>query len=207
MNKLVLFDIDRTLVEGFKGHMFAFSKAFFKVYKVETSIEIINCHGMTDQQIIIDVLKKNNLNEKNIKSKLKECMEAMIYFFSKIIDKEEIILLGGVKDLLRELEENNILIGLVTGNLETIARLKMKKIGINNYFKVGGFGSDDIDRAKLVKLAIKRAKENFNFKFNKNVFFNRRRASRHEGGEKGRNKNNRRYNGDLFKRTIDGSWS
>jgi len=74
MNKLVLFDIDGTLIKGFKGHMFAFSKAFLKVYKIKTSIEIINYHGMTDQQIITDVLKKNNLDDKNIKSKLKECM-------------------------------------------------------------------------------------------------------------------------------------
>lgn len=170
MNKLALFDIDGTLINGFKGHMLAFSKAFLKVYKIKTSIEIINWHGMTDQQIIIDVLKKNNLNEKNIKSKLKECMKAMVSFFNKIIDKEEIILLEGAKDLLKELKKDNILMGLATGNLESIARLKMKRIGIIDYFKVGGFGSDDIDRAKLVKLAIKRAKENFNFKFSKNVF-------------------------------------
>lgn len=170
MNKLVLFDIDGTLVKGFKGHMLAFSEAFLKVYKVKTSIEIINWHGMTDQQIIIDVLKKNSFSEKNIKSNLKECMEVMVSFFNKIIDKEEIILLEGVKNLLKELEENNILTGLVTGNLEIIARLKMKKIGINNYFKLGGFGSDDIDRAKLVKLAIKRAKDNFKFIFDDNVF-------------------------------------
>ncbi len=41
---------------------------------------------------------------------------------------------------------------------------------MNHYFKIGGFGSDDINRTNLVRLAIKRAEEKFNFKFNNNVF-------------------------------------
>lgn len=62
--------------------------------------------------------------------------------------------------------------GLVTGNIESIARAKLKKVGLNHYFEVGGFGSDDIERTNLVKIAIKRARVNFNFKQEKNnVFF------------------------------------
>ena len=44
------------------------------------------------------------------------------------------------------------------------------KISIYHYFLIGGFGSDYINRTNLVKLAIKRAEENFNFNFNNNVF-------------------------------------
>lgn len=170
MNKLILFDIDRTLILGSRAHHKAFSEAFKKVYGVDTNIDIINHHGMTEQQVIIEVLKKNGLNEQKIKSKLKECMKIMIDSFKESIDNDEIILLDGVRGLLEELEENDFLIGLVTGNLEEIARGKLKKVGINHYFKVGGFGNDDIDRVNLVKLAIKRAEENFNFKSNNNVF-------------------------------------
>jgi len=170
MNKLILFDIDRTLILSSRAHHKAFSEAFKKVYGVDTNIDIINHHGMTEQQVIIEVLKKNGLNEQKIKSKLKECMKIMIDSFKESIDNDEIILLDGVRGLLEELEENDFLIGLVTGNLEEIARGKLKKVGINHYFKVGGFGNDDIDRVNLVKLAIKRAEENFNFKSNNNVF-------------------------------------
>ncbi len=60
--------------------------------------------------------------------------------------------------------------GLVTGNLEPIARGKLNKIGINHYFKIGGFGNDDVNRTNLVKIAIRRAEENFNFQFDNNVF-------------------------------------
>ncbi|MDI6603293.1 MAG: HAD family hydrolase [Patescibacteria group bacterium] len=169
MNKLILFDIDKTLVTSSKAHHKAFSEAFLKVYGVDTTIDIINSHGMTEQQIIIEVLKKNGLDEQTIKSKLQECMKVMIDSFNKNIDNDEIIMLDGVKELLEELK-NNVLMGLVTGNLEPIARGKLKKVGINHYFKVGGFGEDDINRTNLVKIAIKRAEENFDFTCNNNVF-------------------------------------
>jgi len=168
--KLILFDIDRTLITRSQGHEEAFSDAFKSVYGIDTNISIINYHGMTDQAIIIKVLKKNGLAENKIKPKIKKCMNVMIKSFRKRIQRSTFGPMKGVKKLLRELSRRNILMGLVTGNLEKIARGKMKKLGLNHYFPVGGFGSDDINRTKLVKLAIKRAKKKFNFKFNDNVF-------------------------------------
>jgi len=170
INKLVLFDIDGTLIKSSRGHSTAFSEAFRKVYGIDTNIDIINHHGMTDQQIIIEVLKKNGLDEQTIKSKIEKCIKAMIKSFNEIVNNSEIIVLEGVRELLKELDKNNVLMGLVTGNLEPIARSKLKKVGLNHYFKFGGFGSDDINRTNLVRIAIKRVKENFDFKLNNNVF-------------------------------------
>jgi len=170
INKLVLFDIDKTLIKGSRAHSAAFSKAFRKVYGIATNIDIINHHGMTDQQIIIEVLKKNGLDEQTIKLKLEKCIRTMSKSFDEMVKDDEIVVLEGVRELLEELDKNNILMGLVTGNLEPIARSKLKKVGLNHYFKVGGFGSDDINRTNLVKIAIKRAKKNFDSKPNNNVF-------------------------------------
>lgn len=170
MNKLTLFDIDGTLIKGTKGHKAAFSKAFKKVYGVDTSINIINTYGMTDQQIMIDVLKKKGLKESDIKPKLKECMKVSVDYFSKIVDSEEIAVLDGVRELLEELHKRNVLMGLVTGNLEPIAKGKLKRVGLDHYFKLGGFGSDDINRTNLVRIAIKRANDNFGFELDDNVF-------------------------------------
>jgi phosphoglycolate phosphatase-like HAD superfamily hydrolase len=171
MNKLVLFDIDRTLLIGSRlKDEIAFPEAFKRVYGIDTNVDIINRQGMTDQQIIIEILKKNGLNKKTIHSKLKECMNVMIEIFNKNIDNDEFIVLDGVRELLQELDKQNILMGLVTGNLEPIAWGSLKKVGLDHYFKVGGFGTDDINRTNLVRLAIKRAEENFGFKVNSNVF-------------------------------------
>jgi phosphoglycolate phosphatase len=162
MNKLVLFDIDKTLIDRSICHHVAFSYAFKKVYGVTVDISIINYAGMTDPQIAVEVLKCVGLDENLIKSKLNECMEAVVDYFKENAEREDIPALDGAKELLDTLE-NKVIIGLITGNLEPIALEKMKKAGLRRYFKVGGFGSDDINRTELVKTAIKRAKDNYNF--------------------------------------------
>jgi len=170
MKGLILFDIDKTLIKSSTGHAAAFSEGFKKVYGIESNIDVINHSGMTDQQIIIEVLKKKGLNEEQILPKINECMKVMLDYFDSIKDSVEVKVLIGVPKLLEELKNQNFLIGLVTGNLEPIGRGKMRKANLNHYFKLGGFGSDDISRTKLVKLAIKRAEENFDFQYNNNVF-------------------------------------
>ena len=140
------------------------------MYGINTTIDVIQYSGMTDQQIIIGTLKANGLNEEEIKSKINLCMEKMVDAFNKTINDDVIIILPRVKELLEKLENNNILMGLVTGNLEQIARGKMKRLGLNSYFKVGGFGNENIDRTELVKIAIKKAQDNFNFIFSDNVY-------------------------------------
>jgi len=72
-------------------------------------------------------------------------------------------ILKGVFNLLTKLDQKGFLLGLVTGNLEKIARAKLKKIGIDHFFTFGGFGSDHINRTNLIKIAIKRAEKQFGF--------------------------------------------
>jgi len=170
MTKLALFDIDKTLIKSSNGHGAAFSIAFKEVYGVNASTDIIQTDGMTDQQIIFEVLKIKGLDEENIREKLDLCMGKMAEVFDKIVNTDEIIILPGVKELLEKFKDNNILTGLVTGNLEPIARGKMKKLNLNHYFNVGGFGNEHINRTELVKIAIKKAQSNFNFIFSNNVY-------------------------------------
>ncbi|MGF7117520.1 HAD family hydrolase [Methanobacterium oryzae] len=163
MDRLVLFDVDRTLIGRSQCHHDAFSYAFKKVYNVDVDIKIINYGGMTDPDIAIRVLKKIGLNEDLILSKLDKCMNEIVDYFQKNVYKDTIPILPGVNDLLELLSNNGTLLGLVTGNLESIAWGKMKSIHIDHYFKLGGFGSDNINRTELVKIAIKKAENNFNF--------------------------------------------
>ncbi|MCK5321494.1 HAD family hydrolase [Candidatus Pacearchaeota archaeon] len=170
MKGLILFDIDKTLVKSSMEYVIAFSKGFREVYDIDSTIDIIDYCGMTDQQIIVEVLKKKGLTESEIDLEIHECMDVILDYFDKIKDSIQVEVLVGVLKLLKELKEQNFIIGLVTGNLEPIGRGKLEKVGLNHYFRFGGFGSDDASRTKLVKLAIKRAGENFGFKFEDNVF-------------------------------------
>ncbi len=163
MDRLVLFDVDRTLIGRSQCHHDAFSYAFKKVYGVDVDIRIINYGGMTDPAIAIEVLKKIGLKENIICPKIPECMNAIRDYFLENVKRDKIPILPGVNELLESLNDNGTLLGLVTGNLEPIAWGKLESIHINHYFKLGGFGSDSINRTELVKAAVKKAMNDFNF--------------------------------------------
>jgi hypothetical protein len=81
---------------------------------------------MTDPQIAVEVLKCVGLDENLIKTKLDECMGAVVDYFKENAEREDISALDGVKELLDTLE-NKVIIGLITGNLKPIALEKNEK--------------------------------------------------------------------------------
>jgi phosphoglycolate phosphatase len=170
MRLLAFFDIDNTLIQSSSGHVAALLGAIREVYGLEVSINVINHHGMTDQEIITRILAEYEVNLADIGTGLQDCLDCMPLKYSAIVECEKIVMMEGVLNLLTQLEQNGIILGLVTGNLEKIARAKLKKIGIDHFFKIGGFGSDHINRTNLVKIAVQRAEEQFNFGSHPRVF-------------------------------------
>jgi len=170
MDLLAFFDIDNTLIQSSSGHVEALLLSIAEVYGLDARIDVINHHGMTDPEIITRILEKYEIDKATIKTRLKDCMESMPRKYAEIVKSERIVILPGVFDLLTKLEPYGIILGLVTGNLEKIARAKLKKIGINHFFSIGGFGSDHINRANLVKIAIQRAEAQFNVSGHRRVF-------------------------------------
>jgi phosphoglycolate phosphatase len=156
MTTIALFDIDKTLIARSSAHLKAFFMSLKIVYGVSAEPNVITHHGMTDQQIIREVLLVKGLDEKAINDGMRRCMQVMIDRFNELNPADAIELLPGVPDLLEALKKQGAHIGLVTGNLEEIAWGKLKKAGIARYFTFGGFGSDHSDRREMAALAIKR---------------------------------------------------
>jgi phosphoglycolate phosphatase-like HAD superfamily hydrolase len=170
MNHLVTFDIDNTLIKNSAGHAQVLTAAIKAIYNLDTGITDIRHHGMTDQEIIIKILAKYQTDPDSVPAGLRQCMDHMQQQYAAIAQAENIRLLDGVGELLNKLEQNSFLLGLVTGNLEKIAWAKMERIGLRHFFKFGGFGSDHIRRAELVKIAVQRAKKQFGFNAGRPVF-------------------------------------
>ena len=97
MQKLLLFDIDKTLITNATGHKAAFSKAVKEVYGIDTTVEIINYNGMTDPMIILGVLKKLGFEEPEIMQKINDCKKAMVDHYEKLKDNDEMEILDGVQ--------------------------------------------------------------------------------------------------------------
>ena len=167
---LVFFDIDNTLVQSSIGHMKALLRSIGEIYGLEASTDVINYHGMTDQEIITGILEKYEIDKATIISRLPGCLESMPRKYAQIVKSEKIVILPGVSDLLLRMEQYGIILGLVTGNLEEIAHAKLKKVEIDHFFRIGGFGSDHINRTDLVKIAIQRAEAQFDFGSRRRVF-------------------------------------
>ncbi len=159
MDRLVLFDIDKTLLVGSSFHYSALKDALSEVYGVENPKSLTNMQGMTDLKIICTTLKLENIDVETIKSGLDECMCTMYNNFSEVLEKKDLTVLDGVKILLENIMKHEIPMGLVTGNMEAIAWLKLDKVGLKQYFQFGGFGDKVLKRSELVENALKASKD------------------------------------------------
>lgn len=177
---LVTFDIDGTLIRSTgptsnQLHRQAFSHAFLQVFGIDGTIDAIQHHGSTDPAILVNTLVHYGIPSEVATEKLSVLKSKMIEYakgHAKHIG-EGLEVLPGVESLLQALSSmDDVVIGLVTGNLEDIAWMKMEGLGIEKYFSVphiGGFGSDHIDRGHLVKIAAERAEKHFPGKFDLRV--------------------------------------
>jgi len=154
---ILLFDIDNTLLRNSASHPQAFRIGISTVYGSEGDVSRIDHHGMTDLQILHEVLTREGVPERVIEEGLQRCLGLIAEAFSKLIREEELVVLDGVHALLTELSRRSHALGLVTGNLESIAWQKLEKTNLAHFFSFGGFGGDDSIRSNLVKAAIQRA--------------------------------------------------
>ena len=159
-NKLPLFDIDGTISKpGNPLHHHAFHIGFKKVFGFPATIDKIEVSGMLDRQIILAVLEYHKKPVKGIDDKLDEIFREMSKYFTENAFDMRKFLLPGVEEILLELKTRKYPIGLLTGNVETIAWSKMKCMGIDGYFdRFGGFGDANVEkRSDLIPIAVERA--------------------------------------------------
>lgn len=171
MKQLVLFDIDKTLIDRSECHHQAFIHAFKEIFDVDTSVDVINYHGKTDPQIMHEVLLKEGLNENDICPLKDTFLDDLSRYFIDNVKYDKIRVMDGCQVLLKELKNKKVMLGLLTGNIEPIAYAKLNHVHLGHYFKLGGFGSDSYYRPNLVKAAINRAIEYFGFIQNQNNVF------------------------------------
>jgi phosphoglycolate phosphatase-like HAD superfamily hydrolase len=160
--KLVLFDVDGTLTEGGMGHFKQIEMALKNISGRDFNLMDFNFQGTTDRVIAINVLQSFGFSEKEIQRKLPKYFEEEIRLVLKNLEDAQVKSLPGVKELLQKLGKMNCRLGLVTGNPREIAFAKLRKAGIADFFQLGGFGDDIVQRQKLVEAALTEAKLKFN---------------------------------------------
>jgi len=157
--RLVLFDIDGTLVLTKGAGRRALGAALRRVYGTSGLIEGYDFRGKTDPRIVAELMSAAGLGPEAIHAGLGDCFEAYARgLVDEIGDGQCVTLLPGVADLVRRLDATEgVVLGLLTGNIEEGARIKLAPTGLWPYFRIGAFGSDDGDRRRLPSLAARRA--------------------------------------------------
>jgi phosphoglycolate phosphatase-like HAD superfamily hydrolase len=153
----ILFDIDGTLINTGGAGAASWRLAFDELYGIPADIGKFTDTGMTDpvvgRKTFESVLKREP--ERREFTKLME--RRNFYLHQTVEESEGYEVLPGVDELLADLIEQGYLLGLVTGNVEAAAHIKLHRAHLNRFFSFGGYGSDSDERGELTKIALKRA--------------------------------------------------
>src|SRR5712692_4440022 len=156
--KLVLFDVDGTLISARGAGRRAMRVAFERVFGTAGGIDRYDLRGRTDTRIVHDVMTAEGWEPARVKERLDEFFEVYVGgLTTEIGDGRNVITLPGVAAVVERLDQSAAVLGLVTGNIEEGARVKLLPTGLWPRFQVGAFGSDHMDRRRLPSLAARRA--------------------------------------------------
>ena len=160
--RLVLFDIDGTILwtdgAGRRAVFRALEEHFGRIGPDDHRFD-----GKTDPQIVRELMRHAGIDEGEIDARLDEVLEryfALLEIELAGIEAREHVF-PGVRELLDALEaRDDVVLGLLTGNIQPGAHAKLAAVGIApERFVVGAFGSDHHDRPELPEIARRRAEK------------------------------------------------
>jgi phosphoglycolate phosphatase-like HAD superfamily hydrolase len=156
--RVFLFDVDGTLVIARGAGRRALGVALAQTFGCTGPIHTYDFRGKTDPRIVHDLMRAAGVPGDAIVERLDDCLATYARALEGLIrDGHRVDVLPGVAELVRRLDaRTDAIVGLLTGNIEAGARLKLAPTGLLPYFRVGAYGSDDPDRARLPRVAAAR---------------------------------------------------
>ena len=162
--RLLLWDIDSTLINSAGAGLTSLRNAIKRRYDVDDDLHDIEIAGRTDAHIARSILAKYGVatTADNVSAFLEEYLDGL----RELLPHTSGRVLPGVAELLDRLhaKENRVL-ALLTGNLQRGAELKLRRYGLWDYFEFGAFADDHHDRNQLGPFARTRACERHDFDF------------------------------------------
>src|SRR5216110_3538554 len=162
--RLLLFDIDGTLIHSGGAGVHALKSAFKERFGVADDLHDIEIAGMTDSSIVISILNKHKIPPTN--ENMSAFLDSYVHFLSLELPRRKGKLLPGVLELLQRLKSRpHLLLALLPGNVSRGAQLKLEHYGVWHFFEFGAFADDHQDRNRLGRFARTRAKEKHGCEF------------------------------------------
>jgi phosphoglycolate phosphatase-like HAD superfamily hydrolase len=164
MKHLLLWDIDGTLIASGGAGMRALQNALRTVFGIEGSLADINFAGRTDTWIMREVFRKFDLPD--TKDNFSRYFDGYIAALPMEVANPNARVLPGVREILRAVAAHGrIAQGLLTGNMQRGAQIKLTHHGLWDYFEFGAFADDSEHRNELGPHAVRRALERHGVNF------------------------------------------
>lgn len=161
--KVLLFDIDGTLIRGGGCGRKALNRAAEVLYGKKNACSELSLAGRTDLYNF-GAAYRFATGKRPTRAAVERLHQAYLehlpYYVKSALRRKTYHIPAGLKALLKRLsQDDRVLLGLGTGNMERGARIKLEPSGFNSYFLFGGYGSDAFHRHTLLKKAVSRAKK------------------------------------------------
>jgi phosphoglycolate phosphatase len=168
---LALFDIDGTLIDTAGAGRLGLEASFRAVFgrdDVSAWAARVRLDGKTDPAIIADIAREAGIPAAEVETRYSDLQEAYLHALRRelAIPNPRRRVMPGVRPLLDRLAARpDVFLGLVTGNVEEGARVKLDAFGLNRYFVDGGFASDHPERSEIARIAHQRLSRRAGFRF------------------------------------------
>jgi phosphoglycolate phosphatase-like HAD superfamily hydrolase len=152
--RLVLFDIDGTLIDTGGAGARSWAWAFERQFGREIDIAEHSTAGMTDPAIARATFREVMEREPTAEELTRLMASYQAVLPDYVASSPGYRVLDGVGELLERLTTAGVLLGLTTGGLEAAAHAKLGRGQLNHFFLLGGYGSDSEDRTALTRAAV-----------------------------------------------------
>ena len=155
--RVLLFDIDGTLVSTGGAGGAAWKLAFEELHGVPADIGRYTHAGMTDPDVGATTFKAV-LDRPPTPHELSQLLQRRLEHMPETVaESDGYAVLPGVPERLRQLSRDGHLLGLITGNIDGAAHIKLQRGDLNRWFPFGAYAAAGMDRAAILREAVERA--------------------------------------------------
>lgn len=149
--RILLFDIDLTLIHSSGAGRLAMDRALEKTIGVPEATAGIRFDGRTDRAIFLETLGKHT---DDAAARADGAMAAYLSELPAALEEKGGKVMPGVHELIEALRGEPVIMGLATGNMQRGAELKLRHFGLWEHFRGGGFGDVAVVRSEIITQAV-----------------------------------------------------